>query len=61
MQIQEQIQISPGVILHYEGDNVYSIIKQKLASSLGDLEESVITLTREELFDISLKVFPNLG
>lgn len=58
MQINEQEFISTvndhKLILQYEGDNIYSIISEVNG------EEIVLTLTREELFDISLKVFPNL-
>lgn len=58
MQINQQELISKiddhKTILQYEGDNIYSIIQEVN----GD--ETIMTLTREELFDISLKVFPNL-
>lgn len=58
IQINEQLLISQHddhkTILQYEGDNIFSIIQEVN----GD--ENVMTLTREELFDIATKAFPNL-
>lgn len=59
MQIDEQQIISQHngrkIVLHYEGDNVFSIIYER------ENEEIMITLTREELFDINKTVFPNFN
>lgn len=60
MQLLEQIIISKAdnqtVYLQYEGDNIYSIIKE-----ITDKPTEVTTLTREEIFDISQSIFTNLG
>jgi hypothetical protein len=59
MQVNEQILLSSAndnkIILHYEGDNIFSIIQEVN----GD--EQIMTLTREELFDIIKTVFPNFN
>lgn len=55
MQISEQTIISRNdkhkLVLHYEGDDIFSIINDT------GTEETIIALTREELYDIFKMVF----